>query len=100
VSTFQAPQTALIRPKDGPTGHKVVFAPFENGQPVAPPSSTDGTVDIVFTDPSIDTSTCKSEPNPTGAGCLAPVGLALDTAGRLFISSDQSGEIFVLTKAD
>lgn len=33
-------------------------------------------------------------------GCFRPVGLAWDPKGRLFMTSDRSGEIFVVGKAD
>ncbi len=33
-------------------------------------------------------------------GCFRPVGLAWDKEGRLFMSSDATGEIYVVTKED
>lgn len=33
-------------------------------------------------------------------GCFRPVGLAWDSRGRLYMSSDSTGEIYVVTKAD
>lgn len=38
-----------------------------------------------------DLSTCPNS-------CIRPVGLALDSKERLFISSDSTGEIYVLMK--
>jgi hypothetical protein len=33
-------------------------------------------------------------------GCFRPVGLAFDGQGRLFMSSDSTGEIYVITSSD
>ncbi|RVD87162.1 uncharacterized protein DFL_005403 [Arthrobotrys flagrans] len=83
-----------------PTGHKIVNVPFNRRTIYTPPTTKQGTVDFVWTDPSIDLSNCKSEINigPTAIECLSPVGLAFDEAGRMYFTSDQTGEVFVVTK--
>lgn len=43
----------------------------------------------IFSNP--DTTVCPGS-------CFRPVGLALDGKGRLFVSSDSSGELYVLVK--
>jgi hypothetical protein len=32
--------------------------------------------------------------------CFRPVGIAIDEKGRIFVSSDQTGEIFLITTPD
>lgn len=41
-----------------------------------------------------DVTTCYND------DCFRPVGLAWDKKGRLFMSSDQTGEIYVITRTD
>ncbi|TVY33621.1 L-sorbosone dehydrogenase [Lachnellula subtilissima] len=74
--------------RDNPTGYKVSSIAFSNGSPVASPDSTNSLTDIM-TNP--DNSKCPDN-------CFRPVGLALDSLGRLFMSSDATGEIYVLVK--
>lgn len=60
------------------------------GDPVAPSDSTTALSDIL-TNP--DHSKCPS-------ACLRPVGIAFEpTSGRLFMTGDSTGEIYVLMKA-
>jgi hypothetical protein len=40
----------------------------------------------------VDTSKCPD-------ACFRPVGLAWDNKGRLFMSSDATGEVYVITRA-
>lgn len=72
-----------------PAGYKISTIDFANGSPVAAPDSTTSTTDIM-TNP--DTSQCPKN-------CFRPVGLALDPKERLFMSSDSTGEIYVLVKS-
>ncbi|KAG8738888.1 hypothetical protein FRC10_006405 [Ceratobasidium sp. 414] len=67
-------------------GYKVIRVPFKNSNPVAPYGSTNGFVPIV------------SAPDPTNCDgtCIRPVSLAWDKQGRLYVSSDETGEIFVV----
>ncbi|KAL9121080.1 MAG: hypothetical protein Q9187_002366 [Circinaria calcarea] len=71
-----------------PVGYKVSVIPFENGAPVAAPNNNTATTDI-FTN--LDNSKCPSN-------CFRPAGLAFDKQGRLYVSSDASGEIYVVTR--
>lgn len=58
------------------------------GEPVAGPSSTTALSDII------------SNPNNTACPgqCFRPAGLAWDAQGRLWMTSDTTGEIYVLKK--
>ncbi|KAK5738728.1 hypothetical protein LTR17_005861 [Elasticomyces elasticus] len=73
-----------------PAGYKVSVVEFANGDAVEPTNSTTAAVDIVS---NADNSACPE-------GCFRPVGLAWDQQGRLFMSSDATGEIYVITRAD
>jgi hypothetical protein len=61
-----------------------------NGSPRAAANSTTAAVDVVS---NADLTKCPSN-------CFRPVGLAWDTQGRLYMSSDSTGEIYVITKTD
>lgn len=61
-----------------------------NGSPRDAANSTTAAVDIVS---NLDLSACPR-------GCFRPVGLAWDEQGRLYMSSDSTGEIYVVTKTD
>ena len=77
-----------LRDRTDPSGYKVSTIAFANGEPVAPPNSNTSYTDI-FTN--VDNSKCPDN-------CFRPVGLAFDKQGRMFVSSDLSGEIYVVTK--
>lgn len=62
--------------------------PFTNGEPIAPANSNTSYTDI-FTN--VDNSACPGN-------CFRPVGIAFDSQGRMFVSSDASGEIYVVLK--
>ncbi|KAL6705283.1 hypothetical protein ACN47E_007093 [Coniothyrium glycines] len=74
----------LARP-DGFRLSRVAFNP-QTGQPVEPVTSTNAALDIMW--------------NPNNANCpnrcFRPVGLAWDTKGRLFMTSDNTNEIWVI----
>ncbi|KAL2162121.1 hypothetical protein VTH06DRAFT_7906 [Thermothelomyces fergusii] len=78
--------------RDVPAGYKLSYVPFSSaGEPTHASDSRDATRDIL-TPPDIIQCT------RTGA-CLRPVGLAFDSAGqRLFVSSDATGEIWVVLR--
>lgn len=90
--------------RDTPTGYKLVAVPFQKDAgtgasygygasryaPVAPLSDPRGYTDIFFP---------ENEADCDGTVCLRPVGLVFDKQGRLYMTSDDSGEIFLLTKA-
>ncbi|KAI1809241.1 soluble quino protein glucose dehydrogenase [Poronia punctata] len=75
-----------------PTGYKVVAVPFTQGDdgsygPTAASSSNEGSFDVFYPP---DEAQCSS------STCIRPVGLAFDGAGRLYVTSDASGELFLL----
>ncbi|KAF9763654.1 hypothetical protein IL306_003025 [Fusarium sp. DS 682] len=72
--------------RDPPVGYKVSYVDFENGRPASSSRSTNATTPIIYNK---DLSKCPDD-------CFRPVGLAWDTKGRLWFSSDKTGEIFVL----
>lgn len=74
--------------RTSPVGYKVSLIQFASGTPVAKADSNTSTTDI-FTN--VDTSKCPSN-------CFRPVGLAFDSQGRMFVSSDASGEIYVVLR--
>lgn len=80
--------TGLPRNRDEPIGYKLSVIAFSNGSPTAPPNSTTAAVDILS---NRDVSRCPDQ-------CFRPVGLAWDKQGRLFMSSDSTGEIWVVEK--
>ncbi len=59
---------------------------FANGEPTEPADSTTAAKDVL-THP--DTSGCPGK-------CFRPAGLTLDSQGRIFMTSDSTGEIYVL----
>jgi hypothetical protein len=80
----------LIRPRDrtGPVGYKVSLITFANGEPVAPANSMTANADIFANS---NNSVCPNN-------CFRPVGIAIDGQGRMFVSSDATGEIYVVVK--
>ncbi|KAI0508837.1 soluble quino protein glucose dehydrogenase [Xylaria bambusicola] len=80
--------------RDMPTGYKVVAVPFAQGPdgayaPTAASWSVRGSIDVFYPP---DETACSSET------CVRPVGLAFDGAGRLYVTSDASGEVFLLSQ--
>ncbi|KAI1362054.1 soluble quino protein glucose dehydrogenase [Xylaria arbuscula] len=80
--------------REPPAGYKVVAVPFAKGPggayaPTAASWSSRGTIDIFYPP---DEAACSS------FTCIRPVGLAFDAAGRLYVTSDASGEIFMLSR--
>lgn len=74
-----------------PVGYKVSVVSFnQNGDPVAPPDSMTAAVDIIS---NMDNSLCPNK-------CFRPVGLVFDTQGRILMSSDATGEIYMITKTN
>lgn len=83
--------TKTRRNREDPVGYKVSFIQFDgNGSPTAAANSTTAAIDIVS---NTDLSECPDN-------CFRPAGLAWDSQGRLFMSSDSTGEIFVITRED
>lgn len=71
-----------------PVGYKTSVIQFANGEPVAPATSKTAITDIFY---NADTSVCPDQ-------CFRPVGMAFDAHGRLFVSSDATGEIYMITR--
>ena len=76
--------------RDDPAGYKVSVVDFADGEPVDASDSTTAATDIVA---NADNSACPDD-------CFRPVGLAWDGNGRLFMSSDSTGEIYVITREE
>ncbi|KAI0400145.1 soluble quino protein glucose dehydrogenase [Xylaria palmicola] len=77
-----------------PTGYKVVAVPFSqladgSYAPTAASWSVRGSIDVFYPP---DESQC------TSSTCIRPVGLTFDSAGRLYVTSDTSGELFLLSQ--
>lgn len=60
---------------------------FSNGEPIEASTSKTAAIDIMANH---DVTTCYS------SDCFRPVGLAWDSKGRLFMSSDTTGEIYAI----
>lgn len=91
IIRFQALPINRRRNRDDPVGYKVSFIQFDGkGSPTAAANSTTAAIDIVSNP---DLSKCPDN-------CFRPAGLAWDSKGRLFMSSDSTGEIYVITKQD
>jgi glucose/arabinose dehydrogenase len=76
--------------RDDPVGYKVSVVDFADGEPVDASNSTTAATDIVS---NADDSVCPDN-------CFRPVGLAWDDSGRLFMSSDSTGEIYVIAREE
>ncbi|KIW06982.1 uncharacterized protein PV09_02641 [Verruconis gallopava] len=76
--------------RDNPDGYLVFALEFANGEPTHPANSTDAILPIMS---NVNNSGCPDN-------CFRPVSLAFDSKGRLFVSADSSGAIFVITRAD
>ncbi|KAK0268334.1 hypothetical protein LTR35_015628 [Friedmanniomyces endolithicus] len=73
-----------------PVGYKLSVVEFANGDAVDSSDSLTAAVDIV--------SNANQSACPTG--CFRPVGLAWDRQGRLFMSSDATGEVYAILRDD
>ncbi|KAF7561532.1 hypothetical protein G7046_g2616 [Stylonectria norvegica] len=74
--------------RDNPVGYAISTIAFQDGRPFAASTSKDAATPILSNP---DLSKCPNE-------CFRPVGLAWDAQGRLWFSSDSTGEIFVLQR--
>lgn len=61
-----------------------------NGEPTHPPNSNTAIIPIMR---NTNNALCPR-------GCFRPTGLAWDAKGRLYMASDSTGEIYVITKTD
>lgn len=78
----------MYRDRTDPVGYKLSVIPFANGEPVAASDNKTAATDILT---NADNSQCPSN-------CFRPVGIAFDQQGRLFMSSDATGEIYVVRR--
>ncbi|KAI7662954.1 soluble quino protein glucose dehydrogenase [Hortaea werneckii] len=78
--------------REDPVGYKLSVVEFDadTGEPVANSTSKTAARDVVWNE---DNSACPGQ-------CFRPVGLAWDAEGRLFMSSDATGEIYAITRTD
>ena len=83
-----SPPLITYRDRTSPVGYKLSVIPFANGEPVAAPNNNTATTDILA---NADNSVCPKY-------CFRPVGIAFDSQGRLFVSSDDTGEIYVVVR--
>ncbi|KAL9599310.1 MAG: hypothetical protein Q9219_003937 [cf. Caloplaca sp. 3 TL-2023] len=83
--------------RKGSTGYKVSKVEFANGKPKkAPSESKSAIIDIMS---NVDVNKCgQIVPYVWNNDCFRPAGLAFDKSGRLYMSSDQTGEIWAITK--
>ena len=70
-------------------GYKLSMVEFSNGEPIEASTSKTGAIDIMANH---DVTTCYN------SDCFRPVGLAWDSKGRLFMSSDTTGEIYAIMR--
>lgn len=74
-----------------PVGYKVSLVDYtEAGEPVDGETSTTAAKDVFFNE---DVSKCSDD-------CFRPVALAIDQQGRIFMSSDSTGEIYMFKKVE
>lgn len=76
--------------RDEKVGYNLASVNFANGQPVEPTTSKKSLINILANP---DISVCPDH-------CFRPAGVVLDSQGRLFMSSDSTGEIYVLAKGE
>lgn len=74
--------------RTSPVGYKLSRIAFSDGEPVAPSNSTTALVDVFA---NANNSVCPNN-------CFRPVGMAIDNVGRIFVSSDATGEIYVVIR--
>lgn len=75
--------------REDPVGYALALVEFgANGEPTAPSTSQTAATFIVRNE---DTSRCPDD-------CFRPTGLAIDAQGRIFMASDASGEIYLITR--
>lgn len=82
----------MLRDRTNPVGYKLSVIPFENGEPVAASDNNTAATDILANP---NNSICRQD---SPGNCLRPVGIAFDSHGRLFMSSDDTGEVYVVIK--
>ncbi|KAH8791020.1 hypothetical protein BGZ57DRAFT_949007 [Hyaloscypha finlandica] len=72
-----------------PDGYRMSRVDFKNGQPLRPANSANPAVNILT---NADNTKCPND-------CFRPSGLAWDSKNRLYMASDSTGEVFVISGA-
>lgn len=85
--TYYPFMTDNSRNRQPPDGYRLSRVDFQNGEPVQLANSSTPAIDIL-TNP--DNTKCF-------ANCFRPTGLAFDAKGRLYMASDSTGEVFMIT---
>ncbi|KAG0634320.1 hypothetical protein HOY80DRAFT_928906 [Tuber brumale] len=73
--------------REVPIGYMVSVVEFGGGEPKAPRNSNNSIINIMWNG---NISGCPDK-------CFRPVGIAFDNIGRTWITSDSTGEIFIIT---
>jgi sugar lactone lactonase YvrE len=75
-----------------PDGYLLYAIDFDasTGMPTEPADSTTAVIPIMS---NVDNTKCPG-------GCFRPVGLAFDSKGNLFMTSDSTGEVYIITSTD
>lgn len=68
-------------------GYRLSKVDFVDGEPVPESDDPKAEVPLMW---NTDNTKCPS-------GCFRPAGLAFDKSGRLFLTSDSTGELYVLS---
>ncbi|KAI4193806.1 MAG: hypothetical protein LQ350_008132 [Teloschistes chrysophthalmus] len=83
--------------RNGSVGYKVSKVDFAHGSPLKTPAQSKSALTDIMSN--VDVSKCgQIVPYVWNKDCFRPAGLAFDKKGRLFMSSDETGEIWVITK--
>jgi len=83
ITNIEASSQRNRQPADG---YRVMRVDFSDGKPVAPSDSKTAAIPIMENS---NAGACPGQ-------CFRPVGLAFDDKGRLYVSSDSSGEVYVI----
>lgn len=70
---------------------------FADGKPVSGAAESKTAITDIMSNPDV-TKCGQIVPYVWNKDCFRPAGLAFDKKGRLFMSSDETGEIWVITK--
>jgi hypothetical protein len=75
-----------IRDRNPPDGYRLSVVQFKDGMPIEPSTSQTAAVNIMY---NANNAACPNS-------CFRPAGLAWDSKDRLYMSSDSTGEIFII----
>ncbi|KAH6682404.1 hypothetical protein F5X68DRAFT_277451 [Plectosphaerella plurivora] len=76
--------------RDDPVGYKLSSISFRDGQPAESSDSTTAAQDVLS----------NGSPGDCPDRCFRPVGLAWDREERLYMTSDSTGEVYVLMRSE